>query len=142
MILNLASTSKLYFHNEFESGKVSLLFDIGTPNFAYGCITTRHVVYILDLRMTLTFDLYVGVGGNPYLFNKFILRFTPQRWLCYIKYFNLFITVNEAYRLGVAAVALAVLLLAGWILKIILKRLGMKCRLPVTGARVRVPKKR
>ncbi|XP_078329620.1 uncharacterized protein LOC111111663 isoform X2 [Crassostrea virginica] len=51
-------------------------------------------------------------------------------------------TLNEAYRLGVAAVALAVLLLAGWIVKILLKRFGMKCRLPVTGARVRVPKKR
>nr|XP_022304804.1 cell wall integrity and stress response component 4-like [Crassostrea virginica] len=47
--------------------------------------------------------------------------------------------VNEAYRLGVAAVALAVLLLAGWILKMILKRFGMKCRLPVTGSLLREP---
>ena len=32
---------------------------------AYGCITMRlHVVYILDLCMTLTLDLYVGGGGN------------------------------------------------------------------------------
>ena len=31
---------------------------------AYGCITMRqHVAYILDLSMTLTFDLYVGGGG-------------------------------------------------------------------------------
>ena len=38
----------------------SLLCDI----FAYGCITTRqHVMYIRNLCMTLTFDLYVGGGG-------------------------------------------------------------------------------
>ena len=35
----LTSISKLYFHNEFESGKMSLLFDIGTPNF---CIWVYH----------------------------------------------------------------------------------------------------
>ena len=30
---------------------------------AYGCITMRqHVVYILNLSMTLTFDLYMGGG--------------------------------------------------------------------------------
>ena len=29
----LTSIAKLYFHNDFESGKMSLLFDIGTPNF-------------------------------------------------------------------------------------------------------------
>ena len=41
---------------------MSLLFDIGI--LAYGCITMRqHVVYILDLSMTLTFDIYVGGGG-------------------------------------------------------------------------------
>ena len=41
----------------------SLLFDKGIPNF--GCFTMRQqVVYILDLCMTLTFDLYVGGWGN------------------------------------------------------------------------------
>ena len=31
---------------------------------AYGCITMRqHVVYILDLSITLTSELYVGGGG-------------------------------------------------------------------------------
>ena len=38
---------------------------------AYGCITmSQHVVYILDLSMTLTFDLFMGGGGilsNCYL---------------------------------------------------------------------------
>ena len=29
----LTSISKLYFHHEFESGKMSLLLDIGIPNF-------------------------------------------------------------------------------------------------------------
>ena len=30
---------------------------------AYGCITMRqHIVYILDLSMTFSFDLYVGGG--------------------------------------------------------------------------------
>ena len=42
---------------------MSLPFDIGT----YGCITIKqHVVYILDLSMALTFDLYVGGGGYPF----------------------------------------------------------------------------
>ena len=45
---------------------MSVLFDIGILNFAYGCITMRqHVVYILDLSMTLTFDLYVDGRGCP-----------------------------------------------------------------------------
>ena len=30
---SLTSILKLYFHHEFESGKMSLLFDIGIPNF-------------------------------------------------------------------------------------------------------------
>ena len=35
---------------------------------AYGFITMRQlVVYILDLSMTLTLDLYVGGGGHPFL---------------------------------------------------------------------------
>ena len=51
----LTSISKLYFHH--ESGKMSLLFDIGIRNF--GITMRQHVVYILDLSMTLTFDLYV-----------------------------------------------------------------------------------
>ena len=35
----VTSISKVYFHNEFESGKMSLLFNIGTPNF---CIWQYH----------------------------------------------------------------------------------------------------
>ena len=39
----------------------SLFFDIkGYQIWAYGCITLRQHVYILDLCMTLTFDLCVG----------------------------------------------------------------------------------
>ena len=42
----------------------SVCFDIGLPYLAHECINTRqHVVYIHDLCMTLTFDLYVGGGG-------------------------------------------------------------------------------
>ena len=33
MTLTFDSISKLYFHHEFESGKMSLLFDKGIPNF-------------------------------------------------------------------------------------------------------------
>ena len=44
----------------FVMAKIILLLDIGIPNLAQGCITMRqHVVYIHDLCMTLTFDLYV-----------------------------------------------------------------------------------
>ena len=32
----------------------------------------QHVVYILDLSMTLTFDLYVGGGG---IFSEIYLQF-------------------------------------------------------------------
>ena len=44
----------------FVMAKIILLLDIGIPNLAQGCIPMRqHVVYIHDLCMTLTFDLYV-----------------------------------------------------------------------------------
>ena len=41
----------------------------------YGCITMRqHVVCILNLCMTLTFDLYVGGGGiHSKFYSLFIL---------------------------------------------------------------------
>ena len=44
----------------------------------------QHVVYILDLSMTLTFDLYAGGGGYPYwvLLTVFIL-FILEQWYSY-----------------------------------------------------------
>ena len=56
---------------------MSLLFDKGTPNF---CITMRHVVYILDLSMTLTFDLYVGGRGG----GVSLVGFTPRFFLVFL----------------------------------------------------------
>ena len=42
---------------------MSLLFDIVIPNIGIWVYHMRqHVVYILDLSMTLTFDLYMGGG--------------------------------------------------------------------------------
>ena len=55
-ILNIKIiVSPLHFFHEFLSGQ--------------GClcsITMRHVVYIHDLCMTLTFDLYFNDWGHPY----------------------------------------------------------------------------
>ena len=59
MTLTFDLNIKLYFYHGFKSGKMSLHFDTGIPNLANECIIIRqHVVYILDLSMTLTFDLY------------------------------------------------------------------------------------
>ena len=41
----------------------------------------QHVVYILDLSMTLTFDLYAGGGGGVSL-----VSFTHSFYLVYINY--------------------------------------------------------
>ena len=47
--------------------------------FAYGCITMRqHVVYILDLSLTLTFDLYVDGG-------RYLSEFYSQFLSCLIQ---------------------------------------------------------
>ena len=62
MTLTFDLNIKIIFYHGFESGKMFLLFDIGIPNFGkWVCHHQKqHVVYILDLSMTLTFDLYVG----------------------------------------------------------------------------------
>ena len=68
--------------------------------FAYGCITMRHVVYILDLSMTSTFDLYVGGGGDPQcvlltVFNLLKFHYVKNHILYYTKYFVLCIKKDK-----------------------------------------------
>ena len=47
-----------------------------TKFWAYGCITMiQHVVYILDLSMTLTFDLYIGVSLVGFIHSLYIVKF-------------------------------------------------------------------
>ena len=68
MNLTFGLNIQIIFSHGFESGKMSFLFDIGIRNF---CIWVyhheTHVVYILDLCMTFTFDLYGGILSEFYL---------------------------------------------------------------------------
>ena len=64
MTLTFDLNIKIIFHHWFDSGKTSLLFNIGIQNFGIWVYHLgQHVMYILDSSMTLTFDLYVGDGG-------------------------------------------------------------------------------
>ena len=81
----LTSISKyMYiFTMNLSLARSSLLFDIGIPNF--GIWVNHHVVYIFDLCMTLTCDLYLGSAGGGVLVrftNSFYLVWTVKK--CYI----------------------------------------------------------
>ena len=79
----LTSISKLYFHHEFEPGKMSLLFDIGIPNF--GILVYYHETWnILCKFLTLVWPwllIYTSVAGG--ILCEFLLKvFTCLNLYC------------------------------------------------------------
>ena len=71
----LTSKSKLYLHHEFESDKMSELFDIGISNLAYRCITMENMLCTLLTSVwpwPLTY-MWVAGGTSSELYSVFIL---------------------------------------------------------------------
>ena len=65
----LTSISKLYFHHGFESGKMSLLFDLGIPNFGIW-------VYHHETILTLVWPWLWPICGWQGFYSKFLSCFT------------------------------------------------------------------
>ena len=79
----ITSISKLYFHFEFESGKLSLLFNKGIPNFCR--IGVSPWDYMLCTVITLVWPwplTYMWEAGGTCIF----IEFYPQLLSC--KYFR------------------------------------------------------
>ena len=70
----------------------SLLFAIGIPNLTQRCIIMRQYVYIYDLCMTLTFDLYVVTGG---ILSEFYSQFLSCSYWFHKNYFETFSSVEK-----------------------------------------------
>ena len=77
----LTSISKLYFHNEFESGKMSLLFDVGTPNF---CIW----VHVSPWDMLCTFSTLVWLWPICGWRGVSLVSFTHSFYLVVLREYN------------------------------------------------------
>ena len=75
----------------FVWARLSLLFDIGIPNLAYGCNTMRqYFVYIQDLCMTLTFNLCVNGRGGAWGLGVSFVSFTYS-FILLILHFSVYV---------------------------------------------------